>query len=58
MMKWIYNIRIHHKLTENWMHSVAQLRSKCLFATSERESSLADAMEGLRIEVGNKEFSL
>jgi hypothetical protein len=33
LMKWYYNIRIHHELTENWLHSVSQLWCKCLFAT-------------------------
>jgi hypothetical protein len=36
MMKWKYNIRIHHESTENGMPSVSQLRWMCLFATLER----------------------
>jgi hypothetical protein len=36
MMKWNYNIRIYCDLTENWMHSVSQLRCKCSVAAIER----------------------
>jgi hypothetical protein len=36
MIKWNYHIWIHYELTENWMHSVSQLRCKCLIVTIEK----------------------